>query len=63
MECTPEGLHLFSDLFSDRALNEDDSALNDKQIVKNGVNQEGKWLFYGAVSPTDPAGKLAIIPS
>lgn len=63
MECTPEGLHLFSDLFSDRALNEDDSALNDKQIVKNGVNQEGKWLFYGAVSATDPAGKLAIIPS
>ncbi|TRZ17767.1 hypothetical protein HGM15179_009317 [Zosterops borbonicus] len=25
---------------ADRALNEDDSALNDKQIVKNGVNQE-----------------------
>lgn len=63
MECTPEGLHLFSDLFSERALNEDNSALKDKQIVENGVNLEGKCLFYGAVSATDPVGKLAMIPS
>lgn len=63
MGCAPEGLQLFSDLFSDRALNEEDDAPIDKQIVKNGVNQEGKCLFYGAVRATDPAGKLAMIPS
>lgn len=63
MDCAPEGLWLFSDLFSDRELNEEDSAPKDKKIVKNGVNQEGKCLFYGAVSAIDPVSKLAMIPS
>lgn len=68
MDCAPEGLQfpelfLFSDLFTDRTLNENDGALEDKQIVKNGANQEGKCLFYGAVNATDLVGKLAMIPS
>lgn len=67
MGCAPEGLRLFSDLFSDRhALrtdSENSNALKDEQIVENGINQEGKCLFYGAVSATDPLGKLAMIPS
>lgn len=67
MDHAPEGLQfpdlfLSSDLFSDRALNENDRALKGKKIVKNAVNQEGKCLFYGAASATDPAGKLAMIP-
>lgn len=62
MDCAPERLQLFSDLVSDRALNRDMNE-KDNQIVKNGVNQEGECLLYGAVSATDPVGKLAMIPS
>lgn len=40
IECPPEGLQLFSDLFSGTDLNKEDSALKDKQSVKNGVSQE-----------------------